>query len=112
MCEDLKVYVDFLTLERDELQTRNGELLEIVYRQKGEIERLKRSYRIAVQDNADTCELLFKAENKLQEVRNMTIIDMAQRLKQSNIRSDGAMTFLVSFATIDAVMMEMLGEQK
>ena len=101
-----------------------------------EFERLKRSYKIAVQDNADTCQLLFKAEDenkrlteeveilKMKRANVFEILeaykrgsaeavrDMAKRLKQRR-ESRGEFQFeLVSFDTIDEITLEMIGEEK
>ena len=74
--------------------------------------RLKRSYQIAVQDNADTCQLLFKAEDEIKRVRTYTVKEMARRLKNAQERQDGMLFDLVSFATIDQIAQEMIGETK
>ena len=50
MIEELQTQIDFLTLERDELQTRNSELLEIAVQQQEEIERLKRTIKRLVKE--------------------------------------------------------------
>lgn len=102
-----------------------------------EVERLKRSYRIAVQDNADTCQLLFKAEDEVKELKCQVermrdslryedslltsiittarigiALEMANRLKASAEIRDGIKFNLVSFDTIDQIAKEMVGETK
>lgn len=77
-----------------------------------ENERLRKSYRIAVQDNADTCQLLFKAEGDLKQIKTRTIMEMARRLKNAQERQDGIAFDLVSFETIDRIAQEMIGEAK
>lgn len=77
-----------------------------------EIERLRKSYRIAVQDNADTCQLLFKAEDELKQIKTRTVMEMARRLKNAQERQDGIAFDLVSFETIDRIAQEMIGEAK
>lgn len=77
-----------------------------------EIERLRKSYRIAVQDNADTCRLLFKAEDDLKQIKTRTVMEMARRLKNAQERQDGIAFDLVSFETIDRISEEMIGETK
>lgn len=38
-----------------------------------ENKRLRKSYRIAVQDNADTCQLLFKAEDEIKRLKSRCV---------------------------------------
>lgn len=77
-----------------------------------EIERLRKSYRVAVQDNADTCRLLFKAEDEIKEVKTKTVREMSRRLKNEQERQDGIAFDLVSFETIDRIAEEMIGETR
>lgn len=77
-----------------------------------ENKRLRKSYKIAVQDNADTCQLLFKAEGDLKQIKTRTVMEMARRLKNAQERQDGMLFDLVSFETIDRIAQEMIGEAK
>lgn len=74
--------------------------------------RLRKSYRIAVQDNADTCQLLFKTVDDLKQIKTLTVMEMARRLKNAQERQDGIAFDLVSFETIDRIAEEMIGEAK
>ena len=74
--------------------------------------RLRKSYRLAVQENAETCRLLFKAEDEIKEVRAKTVREMAHRLYSNFIRRDGLKFDFVDLATIDQIAKEMLGETK
>lgn len=73
---------------------------------------LRKSYRLAVRENADTCQLLFKAEDEVKEIRAKTVREMARRLKNAQERQDGIAFDLVSFETIDRIEKEMIGEKK
>lgn len=77
-----------------------------------ENERLKKSYRLAVRGNAETCNMLFKAEDEVKEIRAKTVREMARRLKNAQERQDGIAFDLVSFETIDRIEKEMIGEKK
>lgn len=74
--------------------------------------RLRKSYRLAVQENAETCRLLFKAEDEVKEIRAKTVREMARRLKNEQERQDGLAFDLVSFETIDRIEKEMIGETR
>lgn len=86
--------------------------LQYIFDFEDEIERLRKSYRVAVQDNADTCRLLFKAEDEIKRVRAYTVMEMSRRLKNAQERQDGIAFDLVSFETIDRIAEEMIGETK
>lgn len=77
-----------------------------------ENKKLRKSYRIAVQDNADTCQLLFKAEGDLKQIKARTVMEMARKLKNAQERQDGIAFDLVSFETIDRIEKEMIGETR
>lgn len=77
--------------------------------------RLRKSYRLAVQDNADTCELLFKAEDEIKEIRAKTVREMARRLNAEAITIQdhtGKLGSVVLVGTIDQIAQEMIGETR
>lgn len=86
--------------------------LQYIYDLEDENKRLRKSYRIAVQDNADTCQLLFKTVDDLKKIKTLTVMEMARRLKNAQERQDGIAFDLVSFETIDRIAQEMIGETK
>lgn len=102
-----------------------------------ENKRLRKSYQIAVQDNADTCQLLFKADDEVKELKCQVermrdslryedslltsiitaarlgvAFEMSSRLKSSAESRGGIKFDLVSFETIDKIAKEMIGETK
>lgn len=80
-----------------------------------ENKRLRKSYQIAVQDNADTCQLLFKAEEELKEIKTRTVMEMVRRLNAEAITIQdhtGKLGSVVLVGTIDQIAKEMIGETK
>ena len=77
--------------------------------------RLRKSYRIAVQDNAETCQLLFKAEDEVKQIKTRTVMEMARRLNAEAITIQdhtGKLGSVVLVGTIDQIAQEMIGETK
>lgn len=80
--------------------------LKIIQELTKENARLKKSYQIAVQDNADTCELLFKAEDEVKELKCQV-----ERMRDSLRYEDSLLTSIITTARI-GVALEMANRLK
>lgn len=117
LIEEFKRQIDFANfMESNHTAPFRKEFLEFAIQYilnfEDENNRLRKSYRLAVQENAETCRLLFKAEDEVKEIRAKTVREMARRLKNEQERQDGIAFDLVSFETIERIAEEMIGEAK
>lgn len=117
LIEEFKRQIDFAKfIESNHTSPFRKEFLDFAIQYILDLEdennRLRKSYRIAVQDNADTCRLLFKAEDDLKQIKTRTVMEMARMLKNAQERQDGIAFDLVSFETIDRIAQELSEEVK
>ena len=85
LIEEFKRQIDFANfIESQHTTPFRKEFLEFAIQYildfEDENNRLRKSYQIAVQDNAETCRLLFKAEDEVKEIRAKTVREMQKRL--------------------------------